>query len=321
MGDPRAIRDPYRYGTEDIDMNFKAAIVSVAALATLLASTGRASADTSMTSDQNLRYTRAYIDRSLDMLSHDQSDYGGHRVAAIGDLNTAKVDLTSALQFDSNPDDKVIPTNVRPEDADIAAFVRGQAASNENLEHTRTIVERSIAMLQNDAHDYGGYRVKAIAALGSARDQLTDALQYVSAHGGMGGGGSDDNLRFSRLYLNRAVDMLQHDAHDYHGHRAAAVTDIEHAQADLTAALGHDMDRDRDSVLPTHAAPGDEDLETFFTRGQFNSDQNISFVSRYVERAIDMLQKDQHDYSGFRAKAVQELVGARQQLSLALTAH
>ena len=299
-------------------MNFKAAIVGVAALATLLASTGRASADTSMTSDQNLRYTRAYIDRSLDMLSHDQSDYGGHRAAAIDDLNTAKVDLTSALQFDKDPDDRVIPTTVRSEDTDIAAFERGQFASNENLEHTRTIVERSITMLQQDAHDYGGYRVKAIAALGAARDQLTDALQYVSAHSG---GGSDDNLRFSRLYLNRAVDMLQHDAHDYHGHRAAAVTDIENAQADLTAALGHDMDRDRDTVLPAHAAPGDEDLDAYFLRGQFNSDQNISYVSRYVERAIDMLQKDQHDYDGFRAKAVEDLVAARQQLSLALSTH
>jgi len=304
-------------------MNFKAAILSVAALAVLIASTGRASADTSMTSDQNLRYTRAYIERSLDMLSHDQSDYGGHRVAAIGDLNTAKADLTSALQFDTNPDDRVVPTALRPADTDIAAFERGQFASNENIEHTRTIVERSIAMLQQDAHDYGGFRVKAIGALSAARDQLTDALQYFSAHGNGGsmGGASDDNLRFSRLYLDRSVDMLQHDAHDYHGHRAAAVMDIQHAQADLTSALAHDTDRDRDSVLPAHAAPGDEDLEAYYVRHQFSSDQNISYVSRYIERAIDMLQKDQHDYSVFRAKAFEELVVARQQLSLALTAH
>jgi hypothetical protein len=178
-------------------------------------------------------------------------------------------------------------------------------------------------MLQQDAHDFGGYRVKAIGALSAARDQLTDALQYFSAHGNGGsmGGGSDDNLRYSRLYLNREVDMLQHDAHDYHGHRAAAVMDIQHAQADLTSALAHDMDRDRDTVLPAHAAPGDEDLEAYYLRHQFSSDQNISYVSRYVERTIDMLQKDQHDYAGFRAKAVEELVAARQQLSLALSAH
>jgi hypothetical protein len=155
----------------------------------------------------------------------------------------------------------------------------------------------------------------------AARDQLTDALQFATAHGGQMGGGSDDNLRFSRLYLNRAVDMLQHDNHDYAGHRVAAITDVQHAQADLVSALEHDADRDRDSVLPTRAMAGDEDLETFFTRGQFNSDQNLSFVSRYVERAIDMVQKDQHDYAGFRAKAVEDLVAARQQLSLALQVH
>jgi len=305
-------------------MKLKATILGVAALATLLASTGRAYADTSMTSDQNLRYTRAYIDRGVDMLSHDQSDYGGHRVAAINDLNTAKSDLTSALQFDNNPDDKVVPTDIRSGDTDIATFVRGQAASNENIEHTKTIVERSITMLKQDAHDYGGFRMKAIGALSAARDQLTAALQFASSHGNggmMGGGASDDNVRFARLYLNRAVDMLQHDARDYAGHRAAAVTDIQRAQADLASALEHDSDRDRDSVLPTHVAAGDEDLDTFFTRGDFKSDQNISFVSRYVERAIDMLQKDKHDFAGFRAKAVADLVAARQQLSLALQVH
>ena len=305
-------------------MKFKATIFGVAALATLLASTARASAlDSNMTSDQNLRFTRAYVDRAMDMLSHDKSDYGGHRVAAIDNLQTAKTDLTSALQFDKNPDDAVIPTTVRPEDTDIAAFVRAQNASNENLEHARVIVERSISMLQQDAHDYGGFRVKAIGALEAARDQLTDALQFAAAHrNGMAGGeASDDNLRFARLYVDRSIDMLQHDAHDYAGHRVAAITDLQRAQADLASALLHDTDRDRDSVLPTRAMAGDEDLETFFRRGQFNSDQNITFVSRTVERAIDLLQKDQHDFAGFREKAVADLVAARQQLSLALSVH
>ena len=305
-------------------MKLKAAILGVAALAAMIASTGRASAlDASTTnSDQNLRYTRAYIERALDMLSHDQSDYGGHRVQAINDLQTAKADLTSALQFDKEPGDATIPTDVRSQDTDIASFVRGQSASNENIEHTRTIVERSISMLEQDAHDYGGFRVKAVGALSAARDQLTAALAFVRGNTGGGmGGGSDDNLRFSRLYLNRAVDMLQHDDHDYAGHRVAAITDIQRAQADLASALEHDSDRDRDAVLPTRAAPGDEDLDSFFTRGQFKSDQNISYVSRYVERAMDMLQKDQHDYAGFRAKAVSDLVAARQELSAALAVH
>lgn len=301
-------------------MKCKAHILALAAVAAMIASTGRASAlDANMTSDQNLRYTRAYLERASDALSRDQTDYGGHRVQAISDIQTARTDLTAALKVDQDPDDATIPTDVRPQDSDIASFLRGQSSSNENIANTRLVVERSISMLQDDTHDYGGFRVKAISALGTARDQLTAALAFVHESGtGVGG---DDNLRYSRLYLERSVDMLQRDAHDYGGHRVAAITDIQRAQADLTSALDHDSDRDRDQVLPTRAMAGDEDLETFYTRGQFNSDQNLSFVSRYVERAIDMLQKDQRDYAGFRAKAVSDLVGARQELSAALSVH
>ena len=300
-------------------MKLKAAILTLAAAGAMIASTGRAWAldSDSANSDQNLRYTRAYLEHALDALSHDQSDYGGHRLQAIGDLQTARTDLTAALKLDQDPDDATLPTDVRPQDSDIAAFLRGQSGSNENIANTRTVIERAIDMLQGDAHDYGGYRVKAVSALEAARDQLSAALTFV--HGN--GSGGDDNLRYSRLYLDRAVDMLQHDAHDYAGHRAAAVVDIQRAQADLASALEHDSDRDRDQVLPTRAMAGDEDLDTYYARHQFNSDQNISFVSRYVERAIDMLQKDQHDYAGFRAKAVSDLVAARQELSQALSVH
>ena len=305
-------------------MNHKAAILGIAATAVLLASTVRASAlDTNATgSDQNLRYTRAYLEHALDALSRDQTDYGGHRVQAIADLQAARTDLTSALRFDQDPQDATIPTDVRPQDADIASILRGQSTSNENVEHTRSVVERAISMLQDDAHDYGGYRVKAIGALSAARDQLSAALAYERANGAGGSGqGSDDDLRYSQLYLERAVDMLQHDDHDYAGHRAAAIADIQRAQADLAAALEHDANRDRDKVLPTRAMTGDEDLESYYERGQFNSDQNISFVSRDVERAVAMLQNDRHDYAGFRAKAVSDLEAARIQLSQALSIH
>lgn len=301
-------------------MKFKAGILGVAALAVMLSSTGRANAldANSTNSDQNLRYTRAYLGHAIDMLSRDQTDYGGHRVQAIDDLQNARTDLTAALKFDQNPDDATIPTDVRSQDSDIASIVRGQSASNENIENTRTVVDRSISLLQSDAHDYGGYRVKAVTSLSAARDQLTAALAFVHDNSG---GGSDDNLRYSRLYLDRSVDMLQHDDRDYAGHRAAAVTDIQRAQADLASALEHDANRDRDQVLPARAMAGDEELDSFYARRQFSSDQNLSYVSRYVERAIDMLQKDQHDYAGFRAKAVSDLVAARQELSQALAVH
>jgi hypothetical protein len=268
-------------------------------------------------SDQNLRYARAYVERANDMLSHDQEDYGGHRVTAMNDISQARADLTAALRYDRNPDDAVIPKSARPEDADLANFERGQAASNENLEFTRKYLERAIDMLSHDAHDYGGYRVKAIADLRAAREQLRDAMQYRDAHHESPGTASDENLRYSRLYLDRAVDMLQHDMHDYSGHRAAALTDITKAQADLTAALRYDTNHE-DSNVPTHVRAGDEGLESFFMRGQFASNENIEYVRRYVERAIDMLQHDKHDYHGYRVKAIADLQAARQQLALAI---
>ena len=276
--------------------------------------------DQNAASDQNLRFSRAYIERAFDQLSHDQSDYGGHRVAAMNDIAQAREDLTMALRFDSNKADAVIPTAARPEDTDLRNFERGQVASDQNLEFVRRYLERAIDMLQHDAHDYGGFRVKAITALGAAREQLVDAIQFRDAHRMThepAGTASDENLRFTRLYLNRAVTMLQHDARDYAGHRAAAVADIMKAQADLTAALRFDANKE-DAVLPTRAMAGDEDLESFFVRGEFRSNENIEFVRRYVERGIDMLQRDTHDYGGFRAKAIVELEAARAQLALAL---
>jgi hypothetical protein len=44
----------------------------------------------------------------------------------------------------------------------------------------------------------------------------------------------------------------------------------------------------------------------------------VAFARSYVEKAIDMLKNDQHDYNGYRAKAVQQLVIARVQLQDAL---
>ena len=300
-------------------MNAKTLLASAASVVAMLTTAGAALAMDSgdQASDQNLRYTRAYLDRANDALSHDQADYGGHRVAAMNDINDARNDLAAALKLDKNPQDAVVPTDVRPEDADIASFVRGQAASNENIRNSKAVVERSIDMLQHDAADYGGFRVKAIASLEAARDQLAAALAYVNAHPNGSMNGSDDNVRFTRLYVDRSIDMLQHDQHDYAGHRVAAITDLQRAQADLMSALRVDANKE-DAVLPTRAMQGDEDLENFFTRNQFNSNENIEFVRRQVERSIDLLQKDHHDFGGFRVKAIADLQAARQELLLAL---
>jgi len=85
----------------------------------------------------------------------------------------------------------------------------------------------------------------------------------------------------------------------------------------LTAALRYDSNHG-DATIPTRAMAGDAALEAYFVRGQFGSNQNIAYVRRYVERAIDMLSRDAHDYGGYRVKAINALQSARQQLQLAL---
>ena len=129
-------------------------------------------------SDANLRYSRAYVERAADMLSHDQEDYGGHRAAAMTEINEARADLTTALRYDNNHEDSVLPAIGTAPDYDARNWERDQSNSNQNLVLVRRDVEHAMDMLQNDRHDYGGYRAKAVQELGQARADLLAALRY-----------------------------------------------------------------------------------------------------------------------------------------------
>jgi len=59
--------------------------------------------------------------------------------------------------------------------------------------------------------------------------------------------------------------------------------------------------------------PGSRPLPAW-RRGQRGSDQNLRFEIRRLERLIDMLQRDQHDYCGHREQAIDLLSRAREQL-------
>ena len=49
-------------------------------------------------------------------------------------------------------------------------------------------------------------------------------------------------------------------------------------------------------------------------RGEWGSNHSISRVRYRLERVIDNLQRDQHDYGGHRVKALELLQQARQEL-------
>jgi hypothetical protein len=52
-------------------------------------------------SARNIRQVRAMLERMVDQLQRDQSDYGGWRVKAIEAIRQARYDLDQALQWDA----------------------------------------------------------------------------------------------------------------------------------------------------------------------------------------------------------------------------
>lgn len=54
------------------------------------------------------------------------------------------------------------------------------------------------------------------------------------------GRGSDQNLRVEIRRLERVIDMLQRDQHDYGGHRVQAISLLQQARAQLAEGLQYD---------------------------------------------------------------------------------
>jgi hypothetical protein len=59
---------------------------------------------------------------------------------------------------------------------------RGEIGGARNIAEVRRALERLIDQLQHDPSDYGGYRVRAIAAMQRARADLSAALQWDATH-------------------------------------------------------------------------------------------------------------------------------------------
>ncbi len=286
-------------------------IAAAAAAIALVALIGQSAPAAAGPSDSNMAYVSRYVANAEAALQQDRHDYNGHRAAALTDVARARADIASALAYDNSHERYNLSAAAMVNADAEAAFERTQANSDRNLNYVRAHLERALDLLRRDNHDYGGYRVKAIADLEAARDQIGTALRQdmKSEHPGVA---SDSNIRYTRGYIARGIDMLQHDRADYAGHRAAAITAMQNADADLLAALRADH---ADETVPSVQALA---LPSDWTRSQHASNQNIAYARTYVEKAIDMLKNDQHDYNGYRAKAVQQLVIARVQLEDAL---
>lgn len=78
------------------------AIIAVGAVGTVAAQTtpNQGFVRPHTRSDANLRKVRRSLERDIDMMQHDQRDYGGHRVTAIRALQTARAEIAAAEAYD-----------------------------------------------------------------------------------------------------------------------------------------------------------------------------------------------------------------------------
>lgn len=80
----------------------------------------------------------------------------------------------------------------------------------------------------------------AIATLVFCATSFGAGAVFTSGAQARGEWGSSSNVFAVRNRLGGLVDQLQRDNRDYGGHRVAAISDMERAQAELNAALQYD---------------------------------------------------------------------------------
>jgi hypothetical protein len=128
------------------------------------------------------------------------------------------------------------------------AHHEAQAKSNKTLFHAFNVLQSTKVMLQKSNHDYGGNRVAAVQSIGVAQGQLRLALgkygkNIPPAAAGKAGAGKESQ-KTSNAQLNHAIKTIRSTItelananHDYYGHRAAAVRDLEGTLQQLQTAL------------------------------------------------------------------------------------
>lgn len=287
------------------------AIIAAAGMAAALIGAPSAAFAGMNWSDENIAYTRGFVNESISMLQHDDRDYGGHRTDAVNDLSGVESDLQSALLYDANHDRGADPGVIAPRTTQ--QWLRGQGASNENLEAVDNYLQSAVSMLQQDQHDYGGFRVKAIAGLEQTRGQIRQALAYENGNPSADSA-SDRNMQYARWYIENGIDQLQNDQRDYSGHRIGAMNDMQQARQDILLGLRADANDPRFAAI----APPNAQAFTMALRNQNGSNANLAYVRGMVRHAITMLSRDSHDYDGYRVKAIDSLTQARVQLNDAL---
>jgi hypothetical protein len=253
-------------------------------------------------SDNNIAYTRGYLQATVTMLQGDNRDYDGHRAAAIQHIQNAQNYLAQALAYDASHTRQANPTLLMPSGVN-SSMTRQQ--SNDDIRAAIGYVGHAISMLQGDQKRYGGFRVKAVNELQAAQSELNQALRFNTRTG------SNSSMRFVRWYVERAIGQLQGGTKTYGGHRVSAIKNLQTAREQILTGL-------RIATNNNYSAESAVQPPNAIYQSEARSDAMLRNVRDEISQAISMLQNDSATYGGYRMKAISSLQSASYQLNLAL---
>jgi len=239
-------------------------------------------------SNENLENTRREVEAAIDSLNRDASDYGGFKAQAIDRLQAARSELDAALDF-------VHQRGVQNGGG-------GQRVSDANLQFVKENVDTAISRLNSDAHDYGGHRVLAIEDLQDADGLLSKALAFDQTHDQNGNPIPNAVVPGTTGTLPIGRPVAPSNPGSTTGGTMPVGRPIPPSNPTTTTA-----------GRPVAPAPVGGNVI-----GQGASNDSLADAHKHLLKAIDALQRDRHDYGGFRAMTIDKLQAARQQLEAAL---
>jgi hypothetical protein len=127
-------------------------------------------------SNTQLREALSVLRATKKILQSADHDYGGHRVAAVKEIDAAEHQLRLALRSQHKG-------RLSGGTAGKPGMGRGKGREPQNISNLQladaiVILEQTRTLLEKADHDYGGHRAAAVRDLGGAIQQLRIALRF-----------------------------------------------------------------------------------------------------------------------------------------------
>ena len=134
-------------------------------------------------SNQALDSIANRINQDIAALVGDDTDYGRHRVRAIGLMRRAHGAIAAAEEYAASHGAGAGAVNPGAADAARGGVVRRpQASSAENIVAVRNDLQALVNEMRATPEDYGGHRTAAANDLATAVVELGNALEYRQTH-------------------------------------------------------------------------------------------------------------------------------------------